>query len=174
MRAFWTKWMVLVFALSLLAACGGGGGGGGNTPGGGDADYISFVISAGTTTVRTETYDLNVPLTHYDPYIYGHYVALSAAPGSDKTFLYAFSQYNAGYKETISITFQGKTTGGFPIGGNNIVSLSTQPFVYVATAGTITVDTYEAVGGRIHGTYSVTNGTSPMSGAFSVTREADQ
>lgn len=176
MKALWMKWMVPVFALSLLAACGGGGGGGGDTTGGGNpgADSVSFVISGGTTTVRTETYDLTVPIYHYDPYIYGNYVVLSGAPGSDKTFLYAYSQFNAGFKETFAITFGGQTTGGFPVGGKNAVSLTTQSFVYVASSGTITVDAYGAVGGRIRGTFSVSNGTSPMSGAFSVTREADQ
>jgi hypothetical protein len=167
------KIFVLLFALFAIAACGGGGGGDSSPDGGnGDgADSVSYLISGGTTTVRTETFDLNVPTIHYNPYIHGHYVV-----SSGRTYLYSYSEHNgSSFNEILQIIFVGNSPGTYTIGGGNLVSLSVAyTMSYTATSGTITVNALDAVGGHISGTFDVTDGSHQMSGTFSITREVDQ
>ncbi len=63
MRSLWTKWMVLVFALSMVAACGGGGGGGGDTPDGGGSDWMTVNVFSQSTGTTTTTYTGNYATT---------------------------------------------------------------------------------------------------------------
>jgi hypothetical protein len=171
---------LVLSAVFMLLSCGGGGGGD-STPSGngitGGADQVSFLMSSGTTTVRTETVDTLDPIspTFFDPHIIGNYVRPSAAPGSDKTFIYSYSDFDGtGFSEILSITFQGNAAGSFAIGGKNAVSIVTRSSGFIASTGTITVDGYEGVGGHISGSFSVSNATKTLSGTFSVTRGTDE
>ncbi len=162
MKSLWTKWMALLFVLSLLVSCGGGGGGGG---GGGTGDTMTITINAPIT------YNGNAS----DP-------ILTAKVITTKTYINLASGYSfatSSWAKTLNITINGTTSGTYtftsatdPTG----ILYSDVPNTYQGTSGTITI-AIGAVGSPITGTFNATlacatscSGTINMSGSFSITR----
>jgi len=181
MRSLWMKWMVLVFVLSMVAACGGGGGDGGDHPAGGGADSVSFKINNGPSQVLTETVSSTAPLGS-DPYVYATY-----DPGTDLTQIYVFADYGGGMSPATNfgITFKGHAATAYtiPVWTNNDYKVGYTSYVttqYASKSGTIDVTRFDgSVGGHIQGTFNVTvcdnpsfgcTTAMPMTGSFYVTR----
>ncbi len=163
MKSLWTKWMALLFVLSLLVSCGGGGGGGG----GGTGDTMTITIGT------------NAPITYNgnasDP-------ILTAKVITTKTYINLASGYSfatSSWAKILNITINATTSGTYtfssaadPTG----ILYSDVPNTYQGTSGTITI-TIGDVGSPITGTFNATllcgtgcTGTITMSGSFSVTR----
>ncbi len=172
-KSVWTKWLVLIFSITLLASCGGGGGGG-STPGGGGADSVTITLSG--TTLYVETPSDLVPLYGYDPYIKGSY---NTTNGTIYIYLrkgFSGTLQNPAWDEVLELDINGSSLTGYTIGVGTThlyYTKTSSNINYIATTGTITISAYDSVGGHIQGTFSVSNGTTTMTGDFYVTREAD-
>ena len=168
--------MALIFALSLLAACGGGGGGNSAGGGGGGADTVTLSLLPGGTVVYTETTSL-ATLNGYDPMIDAYYHV-----GSSRTFLSLYSGWTGSfltgsYNGVLDIHFSGSSAGVYSVttGSATVNYTRTTPLLnVVSNSGSVTVTSYDSVGGHVQGTFLASNGTYTLSGSFSATREADQ
>lgn len=143
MKSLWTKWMALLFVLSLLVSCGGGGGGGG---GGGTGDTMTITIGT------------NAPITYNgnasDP-------ILTAKVITTKTYINLASGYSlaaSSWAKTLNITINGTTSGTYPFTSATDptgILYSDVPNTYQGTNGTITI-AIGAVGSPITGTFNAT------------------
>ncbi len=146
-KSVWTKWLVLIFSVSLLVSCGGGGGGGGTPPAPADEGSIASPVNLGTVST-TVTYPGSVGAlgTSYYKFTAG------STPGA-YTISLTNTQSNLSwdlYSDSLFTTPVGSTCNNSNTTGPNNESCSV-----TLTAGAtyyLAVDEWDAVAG----TYTLT------------------
>ena len=184
-KSFLTKWMALIFTLSLLASCGGGGGGSpAPSPGTGTATGDTMTLTVVSTSATTTTvYNEKTATTNaygYDPYLVGAYTPSGTIlnVGLYSDFIGPDLSY---WTMKLTISISGPVVNqAYTIKLSDIsyYKLGDGTFDSDGTGGTITFTQIDgAIGGRIKGNFSgvkminsLTAATRTISGSFDVTR----
>jgi hypothetical protein len=166
MKKLNTKLIALLFALSLLSACGGGGGGGSTSGGGSDSDTMTVNIVSLSTPTTTTTYTGSMSTT---PTLIG------MVYGTSQTVVEL-----AGPTLQVAVCAGGSNASTYPMGlcaaGSGtvtyIISAGTTT-TYNGATGTVTLTSVGGVGQPITGSFdaivSDTTNTMRVWGSFSVT-----
>ncbi len=175
--------MILIFGLSLLAACGGGGGGTSN----GDENGTTVGGSAPTgDTMSVSIWDLSTSTTttKYLGDAYDPIMSATTSTTTNKTYINMSSGYNLytySWKKQLNITISGTTPGTYlfssPTATTRIL-YSNVPTIYQGTSGSVTITSIgNDVGSSVTGTFNANlecvsscTGTIGMSGSFNVKR----
>ena len=170
MKSIGSKWLVFVFLLSLLAACGGSEGNGDDV----GAGTVTATLD-GTALSFVETADPASP-TGYDPDMNAYYDSVNG-----KTYITVLADFGVNdFDVWFYFTIEGNPEAGqYPVGNGNTFTYtigSTHIYTEISNTGSIDITTYGAVGGRIEGTFSFDvcespcNTPLPFEGSFSMVR----
>ena len=168
-----TKWLVLLFALSLIVSCGNDDNGGVLT-----GDTLSISFDGGGETTYAERTAGN--WAGYDPYV-GAQIDTSGPTDSTEIAMTSNFDATSGFFDVGLVLTVAGSAEGVPYDANlGEVTIYYYDFINnrlsnSASSGTVTLTAVGGVGGLIEGTYDLTivdtSGPVTFSGNFSATRE---